>query len=99
MGRDVKAWRDESSNGWLGHRIGELLTEIATAEMDLPHIVVCRDSSGCNMSFSGPYGTALEAIAAAEFEQRTEIEAAAGDTLTFEVAALYPALPRKWSSP
>jgi hypothetical protein len=89
----VSAWHDEPPNGSLGDWVGGFLYEIAAAEIDLPHIVLCQDSTGRCRSFSGPYSTALEALVAAESEQRVELEANGGDTLKFQVAALYPALP------
>ena len=61
-------------------------------EMDLPHIVMCRDPSGLFVSYFGPYPSAVEAMVAAEIEGEIEREAGGGMPVTFHVAALYPAL-------
>jgi F420-dependent methylenetetrahydromethanopterin dehydrogenase len=68
------------------------MVEMARAEMDLPHIVFSRDARGGMDSFSGPYATAIEALVAADVEQQIEREAAGDHTMTFHIAALYPAL-------
>jgi hypothetical protein len=60
-------------------------------ELDLPHIVMCRDQSGMYVSYFGPYPSAVEAMVAAEIEGEIEREAAGGMPVTFHVAALYPA--------
>lgn len=61
-------------------------------ELDLPHIVMCRDSSGVFVSYFGPYPSAVEAMVAAEIEGEIERGAGGGMPVTFHVAALYPAL-------
>lgn len=61
-------------------------------ELDLPHIVMCRDRSGMFVSYFGPYPSAVEALVAAEVEGEIEREAGGGMAVTFHVAALYPAL-------
>lgn len=61
-------------------------------ELDLPHIVMCRDRSGTFVSYFGPYTSAVEAMVAAEIEDEIEREATGGKPVTFHVAALYPAL-------
>lgn len=61
-------------------------------ELDLPHIVMCRDQSGAFVSYFGPYTSAVEAMVAAEIEDEIERDATGGTPVTFHVAALYPAL-------
>ena len=89
----VEIWRDDPDGGGsLQGRLGGFLVELARAEMDLPHIVLCKDSRGTMASFSGPYPTAIEALIAADIEQQIEFESDGQEALTFHVAALYPAL-------
>lgn len=61
-------------------------------ELDLPHIVMCRDPTGMFVSYFGPYPSAVEAMVAAEIEGEIERDAGGGMPMTFHVAALYPAL-------
>lgn len=82
---------DAESNP-LHSKLSGFMVEMSRAEMDLPHIVFSRDGRGCMDSFSGPYPTAIEALVAADIEQQIEREADGGHTLTFHIAALYPAL-------
>lgn len=68
------------------------LSGTALNELDLPHIVMCRDQSGAFVSYFGPYASAVEAMVAAEIEDEIERDATGGQPVTFHVAALYPAL-------
>ena len=70
----------------------DFLTEMARAEMDLPHVVYSRDAQGTMASFSGPYPTAIDACVAAEIEHQIDLECDGSPTLSFHVAPLYPAL-------
>lgn len=88
----VEAWRDDSDNAGVPAALGSFVVDMGVAEMDLPHIVLCKDRRGTTASFSGPYRSAIEALVAADLEQRIEAEADGSDSLTFHVAALYPAL-------
>jgi hypothetical protein len=88
----VEAWRDDSDGGRVPDALGNFVVGMGVAEVDLPHIVLCKDARGTTASFSGPYPSAVEALVAAELEQRIEAEADGPDALTFHVAALYPAL-------
>jgi hypothetical protein len=88
----VDAWREDPDGGQLPAALGNFVVEMGVAEMDLPHIVLCRDSRGVSASFSGPYPSAIEALVAADIEQQIESESDGQEALTFHVAALYPAL-------
>jgi hypothetical protein len=88
----VEAWRDDSDKGWVDAALGNFLVEMGVAEMDLPHIVLCKDARGATASFSGPYPSAVEALVAADIEHQIESASDGPEALTFHVAALYPAL-------
>ena len=88
----VDAWRDDSEPRPMASALGDFMVELGVAEMDLPHIVLCRDSKGATASFSGPYPSAVEALVAADCEHRLESASDGVDAVTFQVAALYPAL-------
>jgi hypothetical protein len=88
----IDAWRDDPDRVQLPAALGDFVVEMGVAEMDLPHIVLCRDSRGVSASFSGPYASAVEALVAADIEQQIESESDGQDALTFHVYALYPAL-------
>lgn len=88
----VDAWRDDPDRGQVHAALGNFMVEMAVAEMDLPHIVLCRDSRGAPASFSGPYASAIDALVAADIERQIESESDGQEALTFHVAALYPAL-------
>lgn len=88
----VDAWSDDSDPRLVAGDVGDFIVELGIAEMDLPHIVLCRDSKGVTASFSGPYPSAVEALVAADLEHRIEAASDGAEALTFQVAALYPAL-------
>jgi hypothetical protein len=92
MAMGVDAWRDDSEPRPMASALGDFMVELGVAEMDLPHIVLCRDSKGATASFSGPYPSAVEALVAADCEHRLESASDGIDAVTFQVAALYPAL-------
>lgn len=80
-------------------RFSDFLTEMARAEMDLPHVVYSKDAQGAMASFSGPYPTAIEACVAADIEHQIDLECEGSPTLTFHVAPLYPALAAPGMAP
>lgn len=88
----VDAWRDDSERRPLPESIRSFAVDMGVAEMDLPHIVLCRDARGVTASFSGPYPSAIEALVAADLEYQIESESDGAESLTFHVAALYPAI-------
>jgi hypothetical protein len=88
----MEIWPDEGDSAPLHSKVSGFMVEMARAEMDLPHIVFSRDARGFMASFSGPYPTAVEALVAADIEEQIERETDGAQTLTFHIAALYPAL-------
>jgi hypothetical protein len=72
--------------------VSRVLYGIALAELDMPHIVVTRSTDTGEATFSGPYATGLEALAAAEAESQVDRQAGGRGDITFHVSALYPAL-------
>lgn len=75
------------------HRLADFLTELEIEEVDMPHIVLCRRPDNLYpASFSGPYATVVEALVAADYEQRQEQTRDGARSLTFTVAPLYPGL-------
>jgi hypothetical protein len=84
--------REDPAARALRGRLSDFLTEMARAEMDLPHVVYSKDAQGTMASFSGPYPTAIEACVAADIEHQIDLECDGAPTLTFHVAPLYPAL-------
>ena len=90
----MHTWQNASDGGSASQgRLSDFLVELTSAEMDLPHIVLCKGPRGATTSYSGPYATAIEALVAADAEQQIERAADGREALTFHVAALYPALP------
>ncbi|SDP59530.1 hypothetical protein SAMN04489867_3061 [Pedococcus dokdonensis] len=67
-----------------------LLYDLEASEIDLPHVVICRAPGADVDSFSGPYPSALEALMAAEIQNRVERAAGGVGEVTFHVAAIYP---------
>lgn len=66
----------------------ERLLEQECAEMDHPHVVICRVPGTNVISYQGPYATGLDAVVAADRE--AAIEAATGSDVEFSVAPLHP---------
>lgn len=58
-------------------------------ELDLPHIVVCRDEETGSETYSGPFPNGLTALVHAERECAIDLELNDGPPLRFRVAALY----------
>jgi len=72
--------------------VARVLCSIAIAELDMPHIVLTRSIDTGETTYSGPYETGLKALAAAEAELQVDHDAGGRGDLSFQVAALYPAL-------
>jgi hypothetical protein len=74
--------------------VHEFLTKIIgaaeTAELDLPHIVVCRDDQTGSITYSGPFPDGVTALVFAERESALDRELNDGEPLNFGVAALFP---------
>jgi hypothetical protein len=80
--------------------VGRVLTGIAVAELELPHIVFTRSRDGSHATYSGPYESGILALAAADAEWRADRDRGGEEDLTFHVAALYPAIdPRDLDAP
>jgi hypothetical protein len=88
---EYSSWQDalriDRANEFLLDAVGA----VEVAELDLPHIVVCRDDETGTISYSGPFPDGLTALAFAERESELDGNLNDGDGLRFSVAALYPA--------
>lgn len=89
---------DESGGSWGDDLRSEIVREIlaraigraAVAELDMPHIVICRDDATGAVSYSGPFPDALEALVFAERESALDRALNIGEPMRFSAAALYP---------
>lgn len=86
----VDAWSDDSDPRPVAGTVGDFMVELGLAEMDLPHIVLCRDSKGVTASFSGPYPSAVEALVAADVEHRIEVASDGVEALTLSGGCAVP---------
>ncbi|MGO4258507.1 hypothetical protein [Marmoricola sp. RAF53] len=77
---------DEALHALVARAVGEAARE----EIDLPHVVVCRDPQTGTVTYAGPFRDGLAALVHADRESRAE---QGDDGVPFEitVAALYPA--------
>jgi hypothetical protein len=80
-------WRDDLVVEVVHDFVARALCQISLEELDLPHVVICHDDESGLLTYAGPFGTAMEALVAAEAES-TE---SAGTQLRYSVAPLYPA--------
>jgi hypothetical protein len=71
--------------------IARIVCQVEFAEIDMPHIVITR-LDGEVIECSGPHPHGLAALIAAEHAQRCSTELGFGDGLTYDIAALYPAV-------
>jgi hypothetical protein len=85
------SWQDDLRVDRVNNFLSELLSSAGVAEVDMPHIVVCRDDESESVSYSGPFPDGLTALVFAERETELDRRLNDGDPLTFSVAALYPA--------
>lgn len=58
-------------------------------DVERPHVVVTLDTRTGDASISGPYGTAIEALCAADVEYQVDRDQGGRGELTFHVAALH----------
>jgi hypothetical protein len=90
---DTRSWQDDLRV----EAVQELLARVVSAaerdELDLPHLVVCRDEQTGVTSYTGPFRDGLAALVFAERESLVDRGLDDGDPLLFSVAALYPAVP------
>lgn len=74
--------------------VPELLARVigaaAVSELEVPHIVVCRDHETGVVTYSGPFPDAVAALVFAERERVLDGELNSGAPLGFGIAALFP---------
>jgi hypothetical protein len=88
---ETSSWRDDLRGEVIHEFLSRIVSAAELAELDLPHIVVCRDDATGSVSYSGPFPDGVSALVFAEQESVVDLEMNDGDPLTFSVAALYPA--------
>lgn len=93
-GEGSNAWRDDPVSELVEEFLARALGAAAVGEIDLPHIVVCRDEETGTVSYSGPFPDGLTALVFAERESALDQALNDGDPLRFSAAALYPTGPR-----
>lgn len=71
-------------------RLREHVIAALVAEVDQPHVVVCRSRRSGHVSLSGPYHDAKAAVCAAERERAAEACAGEAADLVFTVTPLHP---------
>lgn len=87
---DDATWKDDLLVEVVRAFVVRAVSGAAVAEVDLPHIVVCRDPETRTTSYSGPFPTAVDALVAAEREGAEDRRVGAGPPMEFSVAALFP---------
>ncbi|MFL6059968.1 MAG: hypothetical protein ACJ72E_01960 [Marmoricola sp.] len=88
---ETSSWRDDLRVEAVHEFLSRIVSAAELEELDLPHIVVCRDAGTGAVSYSGPFRDGLDAMVFAERESVVDAELNDGDCLSFSVAALYPA--------
>lgn len=66
----------------------ERILQQECAEMDRPHVVICRMRGTGVVSYQGPYATGMEAVIAAD--QEAAVEGPSDYAVEFSVAPLHP---------
>ena len=79
-------WPDDNE---VNARLFGAIMALEMEALDAPHIVVCRTLRSSQVTFSGPYPSGVEALAAAERSARAQ-EATGTCDLEFDVAPLFP---------
>lgn len=92
VGDSDRTWRDEMATEVLYAFLSKAVSAAAREEIDLPHVLICRDVETGAVSYSGPFPTGLAALAAAEREQQVDDATNDGPPMSFSVAALLPAV-------
>jgi hypothetical protein len=87
---DDSSWQDDLRLEVVQEFLSRIVSATEVDELDLPHIVVCRDEETGAVSYSGPFRDGLDALLFAEREAVVDRELNDGDALRFSVAALYP---------
>jgi hypothetical protein len=72
--------------------VADMLFDLERREIDMPHVVISRHVTTGELSYSGPYSSAISALQAAELEHTLELYGGGDGQITFHVAALYPPL-------
>lgn len=67
------------------------VSEASREEIDLPHIVLCRDRESGAVTYAGPFPDGLAALVFAEQESRADRRSDRATPMQFSVAALLPA--------
>lgn len=104
QGESGGSWRDEICSANVYELLARAIGAAEVAEVEMPHIVICRDEETGVLSYSGPFTDGLEALVYAERESAVDRALNAGEPMRFSAAALYPALdptlhPRPSSDP
>lgn len=87
---DPTNWRDDLRVEIVHEFLSGLVGAAGVAEVDMPHVVVCRDDETGAVSYSGPFPDGIAALVFAERECAIDRELNDGAPLEFSVAALYP---------
>jgi len=87
------SWRDDLRVELVYEFLSHIVGSAAAAEVEMPHIVVCRDNETGAVSYSGPFSDGMEALVFAEREYAVDRDLNDGLPLEFSVAALYPSDP------
>lgn len=87
-GGDNSSWHDDTVVEVVHAFLVQVMSEAGREEIDLPHIVICRDSETGAVTYSGPFPNGLQALAAAERERTLDEATNDGVPLDFRVAAL-----------
>lgn len=89
-GERSDAWRNDFRLELFHEFLVRAVGAAALAEVDLPHIVICRDDQTGTTSYSGPYPDAMAALVHAERERVLDASLGEDEPMRFSVAALYP---------
>lgn len=89
-GESGGSWRDDLRFEIVREILARAIGRAAVAELDMPHIVICRDETTGAVSYSGPFSDALEALVFAEHESALDRSLNIGEPMRFSAAALYP---------
>lgn len=92
-GNDDGTWRDEMMIQALHAVVHDAVSAAARAEIDLPHIVICRDPETSVVSYTGPFRDGMAALAFAERESERDRAFSPDGPMEFTVAALCPIEP------
>ena len=90
-GGDEERWRDDLATEIMHAFLSRAVAAAAREEIDLPHIVICRDRETGAVSYSGPFPNGLTALVVTEREADSERRAGGVSTMEFSVAALLAA--------